>query len=84
MHKLRSRRTTNTSALIAHRKNKKMPQQVIRDDKTYYEYTPQELEDIRNKQIADRYARNGQCKLAQSPFTQTHGLKYKHNNKLEG
>jgi len=50
-----------------------MPQQVIRDGKTYYEYSPQELEAIRNKQIADRYARNGQMKFASSPFTQTNG-----------
>lgn len=61
-----------------------MPQQVIRDGKVYYEYSPQELEEIRNKQIADRYAKNGQRKLAQSPFTQSHGPKYKHNNKLAG
>lgn len=56
-----------------------MPQQVIRDGKTYYEYTPQELEDIRNRQIADRYARNGQRKIATSPFTKAHGFDYKRN-----
>lgn len=56
-----------------------MPQQVIRDGKTYYEYSPQELEAIRNRQIADQYARNGQRKYASSPFQQAHGLDYKRN-----
>jgi hypothetical protein len=50
--------------------------------KTYYEYTPQELENIRNKRLADHYERNGQMKFAQSPFTQTNGKTvgtFKHN-----
>ena len=50
-----------------------MPQQVIRDGKTYYEYTPQELEAIRNKQIGDRYARNGQFKFASSIHEEQNG-----------
>jgi glutamyl/glutaminyl-tRNA synthetase len=59
-----------------------MPQQVIRNGKTYYEYSPQELEEIRNKQIVDRYARNGQMKFAQSPFTQVNGKQQGHKPHL--
>jgi len=48
--------------------------------KTYYEYTPQELEELRTKRIADYYERHGQQKFAVSPFTQTNGKIYKHKS----
>jgi hypothetical protein len=40
------------------------------DGKTYYEYTPQELDEMRLKKIADHYQRNGQQKFA-APTTST-------------
>jgi len=50
--------------------------------KIYYEYTPQELEELRLKQQSDYYEKYGQQKFAVSPFTQTNGKIYKHKSHI--
>lgn len=46
-----------------------MPTKVTREGRDYYEYSPQELDAMRNRKLEEHYIRNGQTKFAVSPFT---------------
>lgn len=48
-----------------------MPAEVIRNGKTYYEYSPHELEKARNDQLTQLYLKRGQFKFAQGQHQTT-------------